>query len=172
MKKVIASLILATVLLVSNAIPVFAIIPQGVDYNFGATENEWALRIRWTGHPTTEIKGGEFWLGKKETTIAEVEQRIHEKVFGLIKEDILWNQLDAEEEPALSGILSPGEEIVYVPQQKLRVWKCWFAIHIYSLDDLETPESELSFITCIVPRRIYPGGTSWEEIFPDGWWNN
>lgn len=150
--------------------PALAIVPQGVYYDFGAGENENALVIKWTGHPDTVVKGGEFWLAKKETTIADVEARITEKVHDLLKEDILWNKLDPEEEPAYSGILSPGEEIFYDPQQKLRVWKSWFAIHIYSLDDLETPDSELRFVTRITKRSVYPGGTTWDEIFPDGWW--
>lgn len=170
MKRLLVSLILSLVILGVWVLPAYAIVPQGVDYNFNAAENEWALRVRWTGHPNTEVKAGEFYLAKKETTKKEVEARILTEIHDAIVEDILWNQLDPEEEPRLSGVLSPGEEIIYDPQQKLRVWKAFFGLHIYSLDDLETPESELRFVTRFIPRQNVLGGTPYEEIFPDGWW--
>lgn len=170
MKKLFVSLILSLVMLVMFVQPTYAIVPQGVDYNFNAAENDWALRVRWTGHPNTEVNGGEFWLDKKETTKEEVEARLLTQIHDAIVEDILWNQLDPEEEPALSGVLSPGEEIIYTPQQKLRVWKAYFGLHIYSLDDLETPESELRFVTRFIPRQNVAGGAPYEEVFPDGWW--
>lgn len=161
--------ILTSILLVS---PVFAIIPQGVYFNHNQypEETEWMLRVVWTGHPTTEVKLNEFWLGKKETTALEVENRIREQILDGMYEDVLWNQLDPEEEPAFSGILSPGEEIVYTPQQKLRVWKGYFNIHIETLDNPETPICELKFHTKFYPRRVVPGGKSYDEVFPDGWW--
>lgn len=161
--------ILAILLIAS---PVFAIIPSGVYYNHNSypAETEWMLRVVWTGHPTTEIKFGEFWTQKKESTTTEVEARIVEQINDGMYEDILWNQLDPEEE-AYQGILSPGEEIVYVPQKKLRVWKGYFGLHIYVLDNPETPISELSFTTRFIPRRCVPGGTSYEEVFYDGWWD-
>lgn len=163
--------ILASILLVS---PVFATYIIGVHYDFDAPENEWALWVDWGDNkPDTIVNANEFQLGKKETTVAEVEARIQDKFNTFLVEDVLWNQLDPEEE-AYQGILSPGEEIYVNPstgKQYLRVRKMWFAIHIYSLDNLETPESELSFTTKFITRTAYPGGIPWETVFPDGWWN-
>ena len=174
-KKIVIILGLVCILVGVLALPVFAALSiYGIEYNYDAAENEDALIVKWYEREWGIVKAGEFQLQGpplKETTIAEVEARISEKFYDLLREDIKWNQLDPEEEPYLSDVLSPGEEIVYVgPQKYLRVWKGYFAIHIYSLDDLETPVSELRFVTCFVKRSIYPGGTSQEEIFPDGWW--
>jgi len=154
------------------AVPAYALVPQSIYYDFSAAGNEPALRIVWTGHPDTIVTGDEFRLQTpQESTLAEVEARIQAQVDDLLLEDVKWNQLDQEEEPYLSGVLSPGEEIVYVgPQQYLRTWKAWFAIHIYSLDNLSTPESELRFVTRIYKRSVFPGGTSWADIYPGGWW--
>lgn len=172
-KKLWISLCLALVMLFSAVSPVSAALNiTGVEYNFDAAENENALTIKWIGRPWAEVKANEFYPQKIQgqwETIADVEDRIREKIFDLLREDIPWNQLDPEEEPALSGQLSMGEEIIG-DNEYLRIWKGYFNIHIYSLDDLETPESELKFFTLFYKTTSFPAGTPYDEIYPEGWY--
>lgn len=168
MKRICLSITLAFVLLASLALPVLASIDiQGIDYNFDAAETEWALRVRWTGRAPFEVKANEFYLQGpplKETTVAEVEARIQEKFLDLLVEDTKLSTIDPEDGARQDPpVLSVGEEIVVVRNSDyLRTWKCYFKIHIYSLDDLETPESELRFVTRF--QNVAAGQ------IPDNWW--
>ena len=137
---------------------------RGIDYNYGAAENEWALRVRWTGRPAFEIKANEFYLEGKETITADVEARIQEKFNDLLVDDEKLKDIDPED-PARQDppVLSPQQEIVIIHNQEyLRSHKAFFRIHIYSLDDLDTPESELRFTTRFQNPFAGP--------IPDNWW--
>lgn len=154
--------IMACVFLVS---PVFASIDiQGIYYNFHAAETEWALKVQWTGRPAFEIKANEFYLAKKETATAEVEARIQEKFNDLLVEDEKLKDIDPEDPVRQDPpVLSPSQEIVIINNQEyLRSHKAFFKIHIYSLDNLETPESELRFVTQFKNPHAGP--------IPDEWW--
>lgn len=165
MKRLIVGIIISVLLLVCVAIPVLASIDiQGIYYNFHAAETEWALKVQWTGRPAFEIKANEFYLAKKEASAADVEARIQEKFNDLLVEDEKLKGIDPEdpvrEDPP---VLSPSQEIVIINNQEyLRSHKAFFKIHIYSLDDLETPESELRFVTIFQNPFAGP--------IPDNWW--
>lgn len=165
MKKIFTGVIVGVLALMLLTLPVLASIDiQGVDYNFNAAENEWALRVRWTGRPAFEIKANEFYLERGETTITDVEDRIQEKFNDLLVEDEKLKDIDSEDlvhqDPP---VLSPSQEIVIIRNQEyLRSHKAFFRIHIYSLDNLDTPESELRFTTRFQNPFAGP--------IPDDWW--
>lgn len=163
MKRTILAVALLALLAAVFAVPVSASISiQGIYYDWDAAENESALTVVWTGRPAFEVKANEFQLDKKETTTAEVEARIQEKFNDLLVTDTKLSTMDAEDptrqDPPI--LVWPYEEIVVIHNSDyLRTHKAFFAIHIYSLDDLETPESELNFLTRF---SKYP--------IPDNWW--
>lgn len=171
MKKVLG-IVLAITLFLSFTLPVNAgsLSYSGVDVNFDAGDNDDALVVRWSTRPWSILKGEDFKLGKKETTLEEVEQRCTLKFFDLIKEDVKMIQVDPEDE-VHQGILSPNEEIVYLaPQEYLRTWQCYFALRINSLDNPETPENELNFTPMLGTCQAFDG---YADFLPDEWndWN-
>ena len=163
MKKLILVTALLALLATVFAIPAGAasISIQYISYDWDAAENEPALTVGWTGKPPFEIKANEFYLDKKETSSLDVELRIQEKFNDLLVEDVKLSTFDADDECRQDPpILGPDEEIVIINNSEyLRSHKAYFAIHIYSLDDLETPESELNFLTIF---SKYP--------IPENWW--
>jgi len=168
MRRLFIGGILGTLTLLLVVAPILASLDiQGIDYNFGAAETEWALRVRWTGRPAFEIKANEFYLQGpplKETTIAEVEVRIQDRFNDLLVEDEKLKDIDPEDPVRQDPpVLAPYQEIVIINNQEyLRQHKAFFKIHIYSLDNLETPESELRFITRF--QNPFAG------LIPDNWW--
>lgn len=167
-KRIVLALTLVMVLVITLATPALASLSiTGIYYNFDAAENENALTVNWVGRPAFEIKANEFYSQKVQgqwETPADVEERIQEKFLDLLVEDIPINQVDPEDECMQDPpILNPGEEWVVVQNKDvMRLWKAYFKIHIYSLDDLETPESELRFLTRF--QNVYAGQ------IPDNWW--
>lgn len=155
MRRLCLSIILAVILLCSFTLPAFAasISIQGIYYNFNAAENEWALKVQWTGKPAFEIKANEFYLQKVKgqlETITQVEERIQDKFNDLLVVDTKLTTIDADDpvrqDPPI--LVWPDTEIVIINNSEyLRTHKAFFRIHIYSLDDLETPDSELRFVT-------------------------
>lgn len=146
------------------ATSVSAVSIQYVYYDFDAAENQNALVVQWTGKPAFEIKANEFYLDKKETTTADVEARIQLKFNDLLVEDVKLTTYDADDECRQDPpILGPGEDIVIIRNSEyLRIHKAFFAIRVFELDDLETPESELKFLTRFQRPDAGP--------IPDGWW--
>jgi hypothetical protein len=166
MKKALLASVVALIMLISMTMPVLASIDiQGVDYNFDASETGNALVVRWTGRPAFEIKANEFYSAKVKgqwETVVEVEERIQGKFLDLLVEDIKLSTVEADDQWH-QYIFDPGQELVIINNQEyVRCWKAYFKIHIYSLDDLETPQSELRFITRF--QNVFAGQ------IPDNWW--
>lgn len=177
-RKLLVAILSSILAILFVASPCFATYIIGVHFNKDAVGNEWALWVDWGDNkPDTIVNANEFQSQKikgKWETVADIENRIQDRFNDFLVEDVLWNQLDQEEEPYLSGQFSKGEELYVDPQTQTdycRYRKMWFAIHIYSLDDLETPESELNFTTRFYNAWVFPGNTHWEQVYPDGWWD-
>jgi len=165
MKRLFMPVVLLIALLATVfAIPVSAVSIQYVYYNFNAAENENALVVQWTGRPAFEVKANEFYLDKKETTTLDVEARIQEKFNDLLVEDERLSSFDVDADVRQDPpILGPNEEIVIINNSEyVRSHKAFFRIHIYLLDNLDTPESELRFLTRF--QNPYAGP------IPDNWW--
>jgi hypothetical protein len=166
MKKAWLSLVLVLVLFLSMGMAVLASIDiYDINYNFDAGETEDALVVKWTGRLPFKIKANEFYSTKVKgqwETVTQVEERIQDKFLDLLVEDVKLSTVEADD-PWRQYIFDPGQELVIINNQEyVRCWKAYFKIHIYSLDDLETPQSELRFITRF--QNVFAGQ------IPDNWW--
>lgn len=153
------TILLATPILAGSRIRIYAI-----EYNFDAAPSEDAITVYDRSGKNLHVVAGEFEPlrhGQDYETMAEVEARIQDRVQEVYS-DYEWITADPEEpdwrffqDPP---ILLPYEEIVEVKNDRvhLKTTLTYFGLHIYSLDDPETPESELNFLTIFSRYPIPP----------------
>jgi hypothetical protein len=134
--------------------------PSDITYNFNAADNEAALSFKLVGglgKTQIVIKGNEFKLQKKETTVQEVETRIQATLLDdYFIELTNLNTID-KDDPIRQDppVLTENEAIVTIGNVQYHAfYKCFFKLHIYSIDNLDTLGSELRFVTCFSEHPI------------------
>lgn len=128
--------------------------PSGIFYNRDATGSEWMIRVEFgeVNTPSLEVIANAVRLLDGELSAESINDRITTQTQTLMER---WETYDASDKT-----LSFGQRIEDVGGKKYEVTRViWFGFHIYSLDDPETPENELSFTTIF---SQYP--------LPDNWW--
>ena len=155
---ILLALTIATVMVVS---PVTASLDiKGIEIDYDAADNEPALLVERTGKPPVRVNGGEFILKGNIKTIADLEEWIQEVVDDFIVTKTPLSQFPADD-PLRGDPPEFGEGDSIVGNQVYQQGQ-YFAIHIFAIDDPETPESELYFWT-----RFQSAGAG---AIPSNWW--